>query len=85
MNDKQQQFEQYANILESISNETGARRTLLSSCAIVMREAALGHARYEIVRCLKTRDFTDLCKRGLDGERFDDMVDELVKAKNELK
>lgn len=83
MNAKQQQFEQYANILESLSNETNARRTLLGSCAIAMREAAQGHARYEALRVLDPQQFAELWSHALLGRNFDELVDELVKAKNE--
>ena len=41
-------------------------------------ELALGYLRYEAVRKLSARGFADLCARNLKGERFDDMVDELV-------
>ncbi len=52
-------------------------------CAIAMREAAQGHARYEALRILTPRTFTELWIRCIAGEQFDAMADELVKAKNE--
>lgn len=59
-------------------------RTLLFHCAEGMRESAQGHARYEALRCLNPREYTEMWRRNLAGDaRFDDMVDELVKAKNE--
>lgn len=41
-------------------------------------ELAIGHLRYEALRRLSPLQFTSLCRRNLAGERFDDMVDELV-------
>ncbi len=72
MNAKQQQFERFAKSVE-----------LHGINAMSMREAAQGHARYEVLRCLNPREFTELYMRGVAGERFDDMVDDLVKEKNE--
>lgn len=39
---------------------------------------ALGWCRYEALRKLSPRQFEELRKRNIAGERFDDMVDELV-------
>ncbi len=44
-------------------------------------ELALGWLRYEALRTLKPYEFDTLWKRNIKGERFDDMVDELVKQK----
>lgn len=38
--------------------------------------------RYELVRTLQTREFKGLIARNLNGENFDDMVDELIKARS---
>lgn len=38
-----------------------------------------GHDRYEAVRKLNVQQFAELFKRNLSGERFDDMVDAMVK------
>ncbi|HEY6018525.1 MAG TPA: hypothetical protein VIY48_01060, partial [Candidatus Paceibacterota bacterium] len=40
-------------------------------------------ARYEALRLLNPRQFTELYKRNLAGENFDAMVDELIKARAE--
>lgn len=90
MNAKQQQFEIIADMLESIATEpecddVDARRRLLNACAAIMREAAQGHARYEALRLLNPQQFAELWSRALLGRNFDELVDELVKAKNELK
>lgn len=41
-------------------------------------ELAIGWLRYEALRKLTPSKFADLHKRNINGERFDDMVDELV-------
>lgn len=41
-------------------------------------ELAIGWLRYEALRKLNAHQFAELCKRNLKGERFDDMVDQLV-------
>ena len=58
-------------------------RTLLFHCAEGMREAAQGHARYEALRVLNPQQFAELWSCALLGRNFDELVDELVKAKNE--
>lgn len=89
MNAKQQEFKRNVNILESLAagsdcEDADEKRRLLNTCAAKMREAAQGHARYEALRCLNPRDYTEMWRRNLAGDaRFDDMVDELLKAKNE--
>ena len=88
MNAKQQQFEIIADMLESIATEpecddVDARRRLLNACAARIREAAQGHARYEALRLRNPHTYAELIERNIAGEAFDDMVDELVKAKNE--
>ena len=45
------------------------------------RELALVFLRYEALRKLNPRQFTELHKRNLAGEFFDEMVDKLVDAK----
>ncbi len=88
MNAKQTLFERYAVIIEmnangSADSDMPMPQSALMSCANAMREAAQGHARYAALRCLTPRDWMGLWQRNMDGENFDDMVDELVKAKNE--
>lgn len=88
MKDKQHQYEQYASDLELLAadTDTNTQYELLNASARAMREAALGHARYEALRCLNPREYTEMWRCNLaGGRRFDDMVDELVKAKNEPK
>lgn len=86
MNAKQQQFARCANDLKLLAKESNTtadyvRFTVFADC---LREAAKGHARYEALRCLNPREYTDMWRRNLAGEgRFDELVDELVKAKNE--
>ena len=41
-------------------------------------ELALGHLRYEAIRKVSPRYFTELHKRNINGENFDQMVDVLV-------
>ena len=57
----------------------------LEDYAESMHIAAKCCARYEALRCLNPQQYTDLWRRGIAGENFHDMVDELVKAKNEPK
>lgn len=42
-------------------------------------ELALGYLRYEALRKLGPAAYKELHRRNLAGERFDDMVDELVR------
>ena len=58
-------------------------KTLLFHCAEGIREAAQGHARYEVLRLLNPKEFAELWAQSLLGKPFDELVDELVKAKNE--
>lgn len=44
------------------------------------KELAVMALRYEALRKLDSRQYAALCKRNLNGERFDDMVDDLVFA-----
>jgi len=41
-------------------------------------ELARGYVRYEALRKLNPREFAELNRRNLAGERFDDLVDELA-------
>ena len=41
-------------------------------------ELAIGWMRYKAIRALTPLKFTDLVRRNLAGERFDDMVDAMV-------
>lgn len=41
-------------------------------------ELAIGWMRYKALRALTPRQYADLNNRSMAGERFDDMVDELV-------
>ena len=72
-------------MINSIARELACpeRWPLLDGCANLMREAAQGHARYEVLRVMNPKEFAELWARSLLGERFDDMVDEIVKDKNE--
>lgn len=74
-------------MINSIARELACpeRWPLLDGCANLMREAAQGHARYEALRVLNPQQFAELWSRALLGRNFDELVDELVKAKNELK
>lgn len=85
MSAKQQQFERCANDLKLFAkeSETTADYVQFTVFADCLREAAQGHARYEALRVLTPREFTALWCESLAGERFDALVDELVKAKNE--
>ena len=90
MNAKQQQFNMQATMIENHAKnhsrddpDSHMTKTLLFHCAEGIREAAQGHARYEALRVMNPKDFAEMWARSLLGERFDDMVDELVKAKNE--
>lgn len=46
-------------------------------------ELRQGFLRYEALRKLTPRQFADLHKRNMAGERFDDMVDELIQPQKE--
>lgn len=85
MNAKQHQYEQYASDLELLAadTDTNTQYELLNASAWAMREAAQGHARYEALRVLNPQEFAELWSRALLGRNFDELVDELVKAKNE--
>lgn len=41
-------------------------------------ERAEGYLRYEKIRTLHLSQFQVLCARSLRGERFDDMIDEMI-------
>ncbi len=43
------------------------------------KELALGYLRYEALRKLNPRQFKEIHLRNIKGERFDDMVDNLIK------
>lgn len=58
-------------------------KTLLFHCAEGMREAAQGYARYEVLRLLNPKEFAELWAQSLLGKPFDELVDELVRTKNE--
>jgi hypothetical protein len=90
MNAKQERFEQYAIMIENHAKnhsrddpDSHMTRTLLFHCAEGMRESAQGHARYEALRVLNPQQFAELWSHSLLGRNFDELVDELVKAKNE--
>jgi hypothetical protein len=57
----------------------------LEDYAESMHIAAQGHARYEALRVLNPQQFSELWSNALLGRNFDELVDELVKAKNEPK
>ena len=83
MTPTQKLFEQYAYMLDCLANEPecddhDARKRLLKACANGMREAAIGLFRYEALRICNVNQFSNLFYRNIHGERFDDMVDELV-------
>ena len=82
MNAKQQQFEQCAIDLESLAEYEGASQSRMLNASL-MREAAKGHARYEALRLRNPHTYAELIERNIAGEAFDDLVDELVKSKNE--
>jgi hypothetical protein len=42
-------------------------------------ELAIGYIRYEALRKLNARQYADLFRRNLSGERFDDLVDGLIR------
>lgn len=63
-------------IMKAYLEELVERSILENSSGI--RELALGFLRYEKIRKLNPRQFTELCKRNLKGEYFDNMVDELI-------
>lgn len=85
MSAKQQQFERCANDLKLFAkeSETTADYVQFTVFADCLREAAQGHARYESLRVLNPQQFAELWSRALLGRNFDELVDELVKAKNE--
>ena len=73
----------YADSLGLASSNLMDMSSKLFEYAESMRIAAKAHARYEALRVINPKDFAELWSRALLGERFDDMVDELVKAKDE--
>lgn len=42
------------------------------------KHLALGFLRYEALRKLNPRQFAEIHKRNLNGERFDDIIDQLI-------
>ena len=46
---------------------------------------ATGYLRYEALRKLNASQYAELCQRNLNGERFDDMVDNLIITNNKDK
>lgn len=85
-----ERFELHAQLIEVAAKnhpcgdpDSHMDQVLLGSCAGVLREAAQGHARYEALRILNPREYAELWSRALLGERFDDMVDELMRKNNE--
>lgn len=85
MNAKQRDFESIAVALGLLAEDadTGDQYQALKMYARGVREAAQGHARYEALRVLNPKDFAELWSHALLGRNFDELVDELVKAKNE--
>lgn len=43
-----------------------------------LRQLYIGYLRYEALRKLHASEYTKLCTRNCEGERFDDMVDDLI-------
>jgi hypothetical protein len=43
-----------------------------------LRVLAIGFIRYEAVRKMSPRVFTELCRRNLEGLAFDDLIDALT-------
>ncbi len=64
------------NIIREFVYETYGRRVHIES------ELVLGYLRYEALKKLNPRQYEELNKRNLNGENFDEMVDELI-VKNE--
>jgi hypothetical protein len=55
-------------------------RCIFTSSALegkTITELAIGYRRYEALRKLNAREFSELCQRNLKGENFDQMVDDL--------
>lgn len=50
-------------------------------CEHTAPDLALGYLRYEALRVVNAREWSLLRERNMAGERFDDMIDELVKQK----
>jgi hypothetical protein len=50
-------------------------------CEHTAPDLALGYLRYEALRCVNGNQWHALRERNMAGERFDDMIDELVKEK----
>lgn len=57
------------------ANDEAANKMILAE----IHRLKVGFDRYEALRKLNTRQFSELYARNLAGERFDDMVDALVK------
>lgn len=85
MNAKHQQFDRCVTMINSVARELACpeRWPLLDGCANLMREAAQGHDRYEALCLLNPKEFAELWAQSLLGRPFDELVDELVEAKNE--
>lgn len=66
--DRVKQLNRMAPLIHKVMDEQGAY------------EAARGFLRYEKVRTLNLPQMAELTARNLHGERFDDMIDELILA-----
>ncbi len=63
------------NIIQEFVYETYGRRVHIES------ELVLGYLRYKALKKLNLRQYEELNKRNLNGENFDEMVDELILKK----
>ena len=58
--------------------QTKIERIIAKECYRTVPRLTLGYMRYEALRRLNPKDYTKLHQRNLLGERFDDLVDDLV-------
>ena len=66
-------------IIEKALTQT---RTLAKMCEELIEERNKAVARYECVRCLSAREFSEIDRQCIqEGARFDDVIDERIKAK----
>ncbi len=66
-------------LAEDIQSDDGVANAAIYEAAERLEELLLAHNRYEAVRKCSPRKFSELYDRNMKGERFDTLIDELIK------
>lgn len=72
------QDERVLKMAESKIGDSLGKKVRLAVAGNNVEELALGFLRYDALRKLNARQYAEICRRNLAGERFDDMVTEMV-------